>query len=174
MAFVLANLFYFLLLLLLLAVSALFSGSETVLFSLSRHERTRMKKSKNSLEVLAANLLDDPRALLTSLLMGNMTCNIMVFVISTLLLSRLSAIFAASHNWWGRVLVAALVVVPPLMVTYVADVFPKVLGALNNTRIAPLIALPVATLVRSALADFPLCRYRHHASRAPSRRPAPR
>ena len=34
------------------------------------------------------------------------------------------------------------------MVTYVADVFPKVIGSLNNTKIAPLIALPVATLVR--------------------------
>ncbi len=107
-----------------------------------------MKKSKNRLEVLAANLLDDPRALLTSLLMGNMTCNIMVFVISTLLLSRLSALFAADRNWWGRIIVGALVVVPPLMVTYVADVFPKVIGSLNNTRIAPLIALPVTTLVR--------------------------
>ena len=46
-------------------------------------------------------------------------------------------------SWW-----AALVVVPPLMVTYVSDVFPKVIGSLNNTRIAPLIALPVTTLVR--------------------------
>jgi putative hemolysin len=34
------------------------------------------------------------------------------------------------------------------MVTYVADVFPKVIGSLNNIRIAPLIAIPVATMVR--------------------------
>jgi putative hemolysin len=150
MAFILQNVFFILLLLILLGISGLFSGSETVLFSLSRHERARMKKSKNRLEVLAATLLDDPRALLTSLLMGNMTCNIIVFVVSTLLLSRLAEHFAAGNNahWWGRVLVGALVVVPPLMVTYVSDVFPKVIGSLNNTRIAPLIALPVTTLVR--------------------------
>jgi putative hemolysin len=150
MGFVIQNVFFLLLLLVLLGISGLFSGSETVLFSLSRHERARMKKSRNRLEVLAANLLDDPRALLTSLLMGNMTCNIIVFVVSALLLSRLSEHFSAGphENWWGRVLVGGLVVVPPLMVTYVSDVFPKVIGSLNNTRIAPLIALPVTTLVR--------------------------
>jgi CBS domain containing-hemolysin-like protein len=150
MGFILQNVFFILLLLVLLGVSGLFSGAETVLFSLSRHERARMKKSRNRLEVLAANLLDDPRALLTSLLMGNMTCNIIVFVVSTLLLSRLSEHFSQGQgeHWWGKVLVGALVVVPPLMVTYVSDVFPKVIGSLNNTRIAPLIALPVTTLVR--------------------------
>ena len=88
MGFILQNVFFILLLLILLGISALFSGAETVLFSLSRHERARMKKSRNRLEVLAATLLDDPRSLLTSLLMGNMTCNIIVFVVSTLLLLR--------------------------------------------------------------------------------------
>ena len=150
MTFVLENIFYLVLLLALLCISGIFSGAETVLFSLSRHELARMKKSKNRLEVMAASLRDDPRSLLTSLLMGNMTCNIIVFVISTLLLTRLEqALSAGKPTTWGADLVIAVLVgVPPLMVTYVADVFPKVIGSLNNTRIAPLIALPVATLVR--------------------------
>jgi len=151
MPFLLQNIFYFILLLVLLCVSAMFSGAETVLFSLSRHERARMKKSKNRLEVLAATLLDNPRSLLTSLLMGNMTCNIVIFVISTLLLSRLEHVLSAgsdARDWFAHFVVALLVAVPPLMVTYVSDVFPKIIGSLNNTRIAPLIALPVATLVR--------------------------
>jgi putative hemolysin len=45
-------------------------------------------------------------------------------------------------------LITVLAAVPPLLVTYMSDVFPKVIGSLNNTRIAPLIALPVATLIR--------------------------
>src|ERR1051326_1707377 len=60
----------YVLLICLLAVSGVFSGAETVLFSLSRHDRARMKKSANRLEALAANLLDNPRHLLTSLLVG--------------------------------------------------------------------------------------------------------
>src|SRR6186997_2974477 len=82
------NLFLGLLLLVLLAVSGTFSGAETVLFSLSRHDRARMKKSPNRLDVLAASLMDNPRSLLTALLMGNMTCNIVIFVVSALLLAR--------------------------------------------------------------------------------------
>ena len=89
--------------------------------------------------------------LLTTLLIGNMTCNIIVFVISAQLLGRVEHALRPAEGgagWWQRVVVALLLAVPPLMVTYAADVFPKVIGTLNNTRIAPLIALPVATLLR--------------------------
>ena len=139
------------LLLVLLVVSGAFSGAETVLFSLSRHDRARMKNSTNRLEVLAASLMDNPRSLLTALLTGNMTCNTMIFVISTLLLARLRDFLqgAFPDAWWTAGVLSVLLVVPPLLVTYMSDVFPKVVGTLNNTRIAPLIALPVATLVRS-------------------------
>ncbi len=151
MAFILANIFIFLLVAILLLVSAVFSCAETVLFSLSRHDRARMKKSGARLEVLAASLLDDPRSLLTTLLMGNMTCNIINFVLSAILLGRIeSALREGAHTSAVliKVIIAMLVVVPPLLVTYVSDVFPKVIGSLNSVRIAPVIALPVATLVR--------------------------
>jgi putative hemolysin len=143
---------FLLLMLVLLCVSGIFSGSETVLFSLSRHDRARMKKSGNRLEALAASLVDNPRALLTTLLIGNMTCNIIIFVVSTILLGRLqhalSGAAGAGSPWWTKVLIGALVAVPPLMVTYAGDVFPKVIGSMNNTRIAPVIALPIATFMR--------------------------
>jgi putative hemolysin len=151
MAFLLANLFYLVVLLVLLVVSGLFSGVETVMFSLSRHELVRMKKSTNRLEVIAASLMDNPRALLTSLLVGNMTCNILIFVVSTLMLSRLAVSVtgdSASLSWPMWIGLTALGVLPPLLVTYMSDVFPKVVGSLNNTRIAPLIAIPATTLVR--------------------------
>jgi putative hemolysin len=143
----------------LLLVSAVFSGAETVLFSLSRHDRARMKKSPRPLERLAASLMDDPRSLLTTLLMGNMTCNIINYVVCAILLGHLTVAVVGGSGVEGdgqgveggllaRALVAVLAIVPPLLVTYVSDIFPKVIGALNNTRLAPLIALPVATLVR--------------------------
>ena len=151
MPYALQNAILIVLLLLLLVASGFFSGAETVLFSLSRHDRARMKKSPNRLEALAAGLMDRPRSLLTALLMGNMTCNVVIFVISTLLLSRLDVALEGTRGgtWWTRLIIVVLVAVPPLLVTYVSDVFPKVIGSLNNTRIAPLIALPVATLVNA-------------------------
>lgn len=156
MGFVLENLLLIILVVVLLAVSALFSGAETVLFSLSRHDRARMKKNAGSLEAMAAALLDNPRGLLTSLLLGNQLCNIMTFVISAILIKRFGVATANAdpnaaltlRDFITNLGIAALVAVPPLMVTYVTDVFPKVIGSLNNTRIAPLIALPITTLVR--------------------------
>jgi putative hemolysin len=134
-------------LILLAVISGLFSGTETVLFSLSKTDRARMKKSGNKLEALAATLLDEPRALLTTLLIGNMTCNILIFVLSAILLGNVSGEHI-STDWSGSLLVGLLALLPPLLVTYVSDIFPKVIGSLNNTRIAPWVALPVATLVR--------------------------
>ncbi|MCL2647684.1 MAG: hemolysin family protein [Phycisphaerales bacterium] len=146
----LGNLLFLILLLVLLAISAVFSGMETVLFSLSRYDLARMKKSANRMEILAASLRDHPRALLTSLLVGNMTCTLICLVLSSLLLARLNE---AMHTimpatWLGYVILVILALIPPLLVTYLSDIFPKVIGAQNNTRLAPLIALPVATLVR--------------------------
>lgn len=159
MGFVAANIVLLVLVVVLLLVSALFSGAETVLFSLSRHDRARMKKSANRLERLVAALMDDPRSVLTTLLMGNMTCNIVNYVTCAILLEHLTKALQVQHSpagmgagegshFVGKGLVAVLAIVPPLLVTYVSDIFPKVIGSLNNTRIAPLIALPVATLVR--------------------------
>ena len=149
MSFVLGNLLFLILLLVLLAVSAVFSGMETVLFSLSQYDLARMKKSSNRMEVLAASLRDRPRPLLTSLLVGNMTCTLVSLVLSSMLLARLStAMSEAMSPTWGYVILVVLAMIPPVMVTYLSDIFPKVIGAQNNTRLAPLIALPVATLVR--------------------------
>jgi putative hemolysin len=143
----------YLVILLLSVISALFSGSETVLFSLSRHDRSRMKKSDNRLEKLAATLLENPRYVLTTLMLGNMTCNVLIFVLSAILLTRQGGeteLFSIGYGFsWTYLHVVILSLAPPLLVTYVSDVFPKVIGNLNNTRLAPMIALPLAWLVRA-------------------------
>src|ERR1035437_6386038 len=96
----------------LAVVSGLFSGTETVFFSLSRADRVRMKKSGRPLEAMAAGLLDRPRALLTTLLLGNMTCNSMIFVISAFLLGEVYG-DGAALNWSGGAMVALLALLPP-------------------------------------------------------------
>ncbi|HIJ28782.1 MAG TPA: DUF21 domain-containing protein, partial [Gammaproteobacteria bacterium] len=61
---------------LLLFGSAFFSGSETALFSLSRLDLHRLRKEKSdTVEVLHA-LLDQPRRLIISILLGNELVNI--------------------------------------------------------------------------------------------------
>lgn len=71
---------------LLLIGSALFSGSETALFSLSAHQRVMLEKSKKTGALAAAQLLSETRALLVTLLIGNMVINVLYFTLSTLLM----------------------------------------------------------------------------------------
>jgi CBS domain containing-hemolysin-like protein len=148
MTFVNSNIGWFLALLVLLAVSAFFSGAETVLFSLTAHERRRLRQSTQRREVLAARLLDDSRSLITTLMLGNMGANVLIFVISAQLLAGL-------QRHVGTGIAAASALVPSLVVTYASDVLPKIIGRLDNLRLAPLVAVPIAGLLRVAR---PICR----------------
>ena len=62
----------------LLLLSAFFSGSETALFSLSkvRVKRLQHENAKNS--TLLAQLLNNPRRTIITILIGNMLVNILV------------------------------------------------------------------------------------------------
>lgn len=65
-----------LLIVFLLFLSGVFSGSETGYFSLSELERRRLLRSKSRFRHLAGSLLDAPRSLLLTILIGNMFVNI--------------------------------------------------------------------------------------------------
>lgn len=75
----------------LLIGSALFSGSETALFSLSAHQRSLLQKSSRVGANAASTLLVETRALLVTLLIGNMVINVLYFTLSTVLMDRLLA-----------------------------------------------------------------------------------
>jgi putative hemolysin len=73
----------------LLMGSALFSGSETALFSLSAHQRSLLSQSKRAGALAAATLLVETRALLVTLLVSNMVINVLYFTLSTVLMDHL-------------------------------------------------------------------------------------
>jgi putative hemolysin len=100
-----------------------------------------MKKSDNRLEVLAAGMLDRSRQLLITILILNMTCNIVIFIISTAILHHV-------HDQFGQTALALASLLPVLIVTYFGEVFPKVVGRTFNRRIAPWVAVPLTTLLR--------------------------
>lgn len=75
----------------LLVGSALFSGSETALFSLSAHQRSLLTNSKRAGANAASTLLVETRALLVTLLIGNMVINVLYFTLSTVLMDHLLA-----------------------------------------------------------------------------------
>ena len=72
----------FLIMAVLLCLSAFFSSSETAFFSLSREQRRRLREGKRPTGRLIHRLLLDPKALLVTVLFGNMLVNVGFFSLS--------------------------------------------------------------------------------------------
>jgi len=127
------------LMLVLLALSAFFSASEAVLFSLTPVQLERAAASANPFRRLAAQLMRKPKSALMTLLVSNTTVNVLLFAISYVLFARLAE---RSGAWVTPVAAAGSV----LLVVVFGEVLPKVIGVGLADRLAPL----SATVVRVA------------------------
>lgn len=132
--------FLIFLLALLILGSAIFSASETALFSLSSMQIEGFRKSKTRNKKLVANLLSSPRDLLITLIMVNVILNILVQNVT-------SNIFGEASGW-GR-----NVGVPLALTLTFGEFIPKSIGIANNARFASKIA-PFLWLVKKIF--FPI------------------
>ena len=131
----------FLLLLLLpilLVASAFFSGSETALFSLSRHNRAQLARSGSLVGQTLTTLLAETRSLLITLLLGNMTINVLFFVTSSILL-----IHVGRTGLLPGTAVAALSILPLLAIILLGEVLPKLVAARLPVQWSRAVALPM-------------------------------
>jgi len=127
------------LLLILLALSAAFSGSETVLFSLTRVQLERAAQSTNPLRRQIPRLMKRPKHALMTILVGNTSVNVLLFAVSYVFFRDLARQLGA---WVTPVAGAGSV----LLVVICGEVIPKVFGLRFAEHLAPL----AATLVRGA------------------------
>lgn len=121
------------LMLVLLALSGAFSGSETVLFSLSRVQLERAAASHNPFRRLAAGLMQRPKQTLLTILIANTTVNVLLFATSYVTFLGLAARAGA---WVTPVAGAASI----LLVVVGGEVVPKVLAVRLAEPLAPLAA----------------------------------
>jgi putative hemolysin len=131
--------------------SALFSGSETALFSLTRYDLQRLSRKRHPQSDKLQVLLEQPRRLIVSILCGNELVNIAAAANMTAILVELFGVQTAS---W----MAVVVMVP--LILLLGEVTPKTLAVINpvwaSTRIVatPLswwvkVIRPVAFVVRT-------------------------
>jgi putative hemolysin len=122
------------LMLILLACSAFFSGSETAFINLSPRQIRLLEKSEHKLQKLVASLLGKRRRLLNCFLLGNMTVNVLFFAVSSVLIIRLkdygglTAAFAALLSFAGLLLLG--------------EILPKSLAYANSRNFCLAAALP--------------------------------
>ena len=117
--------------LILLLLSALISGSEVAYYSLSPQDKKTLEEdtSKSSQRVLA--LLKKPKTLLATILIGNNLVNVAIIILSSLLMKML-------FNFEGSELLGFIiqVVAVTLIILMVGEISPKVYATKNAMRLA--------------------------------------
>ncbi|MDF1554925.1 MAG: hemolysin family protein [Deferrisomatales bacterium] len=111
---------------LLLALSAFFSSAETSLFSLTRSQLDQMRLDGNPRVPLVEGLLNQPRRLIVTILIGNEFVNVTATAIAATLVIR----WAGPSREWVN-----LVVMVPLLLLF-GEVTPKTLAIRNNVAFA--------------------------------------
>jgi putative hemolysin len=123
---------------LLLILSAFFSGSEAAFMSLSK---LKLKRLKNP---ILTELLKHPNKLLTGLLSGTTIVNILACVIATTIFLD---IFAA--RLWKRELATFLsIIVMSIAIIIFAEMFPIAFGAAKSEKVAIKVAWPVRVFLQ--------------------------
>ena len=132
-------LWYLLAIVVLLVFSALFSSSETALFSLTPGRREELKNARPHAARRVDGLLSDPGRLLGTLLLANLIVNTAassIFTLALLVLSRRHGVSEALLLGVGGIVLTVILLM-------FGEVTPKVLASRNPGRFASLVAGPV-------------------------------
>ena len=130
-------LFRFVAFVFLMLCSAGFSASETALFSLPR-PRVRAMRREGGMGERISDLLDRPRRLITSILMGNEIVNI---ASSALFTGVVVAYLEPEKRWLAPVFMT------PLLMVF-GEITPKSLAARYPERFSRLLAYPISGFAR--------------------------
>ena len=120
-------------------LSAFFSGSEVALFSLDR------KKIKNTftnfplIQEYLDDLLDHPRRLLVSILIGNTFVNVTASIIAV----SLALEFAESFGYSRNIMLTIQIVLLTLLILLFSEITPKILASKDPVSFSKIIAIPM-------------------------------
>ncbi len=133
--------------LILLVLSAFFSGSETALFSLTPGQRETLRAERPVLSLRVEELLSRPDRLLGTLLLGNLVVNTSATALLTLVAIALARRAGSSESAY----LAGAGLVMTAVVLVFGEVMPKVAAGRSPVRFVRL-AAPVVLLCRTAFA----------------------
>lgn len=121
---------------LLLLSSAFFSGSESAFFSLDRYALEKLDEEGTRSGRTVKRLLDEPRKLLATLLLGNELVNICISVVGVRVVFELVK-RDVPLPWWSNV-----VLITPLLLLF-GEIAPKAVAVRLGRRWAQAVALPL-------------------------------
>ncbi|MBJ94719.1 MAG: hypothetical protein CMP23_09650 [Rickettsiales bacterium] len=121
----------------LLVGSAFFSGSESALFSLDRYAIEKISEFSEARGRTLQRLLDEPRRLLATLLLGNECINVCISAVGAHLVFSLW-VDPNGAPWWVNI----LVITPVLLIC--GEILPKVIAVRTAPTWSRLVVLPLA------------------------------
>ena len=128
--------FMLVLLVVLLVLSAFFSGSETALMAISRLRLRHLAETKPRRVTIVERLLKRPEKLIGTILLGNNLANVAMSAIAT----------AIAISIWGDRGIAYVAAILTLVILIFAEITPKVYAKYFNERIS-FIAAPVLNVI---------------------------
>jgi Mg2+/Co2+ transporter CorB len=121
-----------------LAVSFFFSGSETALTAFSRARMLQLEKNRNVRARVVNRLVETRERMIGAILAGNNVANIAASALTTGLL----------YAWFGEVGVLYATAIMTVVIVVFIEVLPKTIAINTPDRIALLVARPILWLVR--------------------------
>jgi gliding motility-associated protein GldE len=126
----------------LLMISALISGSEIAFFSLNPTQRKQLRANHNSTHDLVNQLLERPKRLLATILITNNFVNVAIIVLSTYVVANLVDL---SRSPLLAFVVQVVVVTSLLLI--LGEIMPKIYASFSPLKFAVFMARPLRTLI---------------------------
>ncbi|MCF8240285.1 MAG: hemolysin family protein [Melioribacteraceae bacterium] len=123
----------------LLILSGFFSGSEVALFSLDKKKIKILKKEKGILAQYITNLLEFPRRLLVTILLGNTVINVGASIIGVLIALKLAPILNISVE----LALTIEIIILTILIILIAELTPKIWASKQPLKFAKLVAIPL-------------------------------
>ena len=128
-------------LIILLFISALMSGSEVAYFSLSPADIKKLKTSKSKRSKGVLKLYNMPQKLLSTILVANNTINISIIILASFISNRL-------FNFTNSPVLGFIieVVVITFLILFFGEIMPKIYATKNILPVALIMSLPLLML----------------------------
>jgi putative hemolysin len=120
------------LILFLLVMSFIVSGSKIAFFSLTNRDINVLKTKQDTAWKRIVNLLEEPKALLSSLVIANSLINIGIIIMSNYLIDQ---VIPSKQNFWVFEFVIKVIMVSFVLILF-GEVMPKVWASQNNLQFA--------------------------------------
>jgi len=126
-------------LLITLIFSALFSGSEVALFSLDKKHLKELKEGNSLVNRYILSLLESPRRLLVTILLGNTIFN----VAASILAVTLAIDFASVNDYSVELVLLVQIVLLTIFLLLIGEITPKLFASKNPMTFSKVIAFPL-------------------------------